>query len=107
MLKIKDRMLNILVYLACFSYIIVAFILYITILDNITTPDEENIKQCTNLKKFYKDDIFFDNFYVVCDEPINLEISPDLYTRLVEGENYKITYNKSGALYSIEKVKNK
>ena len=107
MLKIKDRMLNILTYLVGFSFIIVAFILFIAILVNGTTPNKENIKQCTNLKKFYKDDIFFDNFYVACDETINLEISPDLYTRLVEGENYKITFNKSGGLYSIEKVEDK
>lgn len=71
------------------------------------TPDKENIKQCTNLKKFYKDDIVFDNFYVACDEPINLEVSPELYTRLVDGENYKITFNKLGGIYLIEKVEDK
>ena len=104
---IKDRLLNILVYFVCFLFIIIVSMLFIKILDNSTTPDKENIKQCTNLKKFYKDDIFFDNFYVACDEPINLEISPDLYTRLVEGENYKITFYKSGDLYSMERVEDK
>ena len=56
------------------------------------TPDKTNIKECTNVKKLYKDDILFDNFYIACDEPINLEVSPELYTRIIEGKNYIITY---------------
>ena len=59
-------------------------------------------KQCTNIKKFYKDDILFDNFYIACDEPINLEIGPELYTRIIEGKNYKIEY-KNGMFNRILK----
>lgn len=40
---------------------------------------------------------------IACDEPINREISPDLYTRIEEGKNYIITFTKGGDIYSIVK----
>ena len=80
------------------------FSIFIKGIDENSKEDKDSISTCTNIKKFYKDDIFFDNFYIACDEPINREISPDLYTRIEEGENYIITFTKGGDIYSIEKA---
>ena len=97
------KILEWLFYLISLISIFAIGVMFMIAIDEQTKEDKDSISTCTNIKKFYKDDIFFDNFYIACDEPINREISPELYTRIVEGEDYIITFTKGGDIYSIVK----
>lgn len=98
------KILEWLFYLVLFIGMFVLAVDFMAGINESTKEDKDSVSTCTNIKKFYKDDIFFDNFYIACDEPINREISPELYTRIVDGEDYIITFTKGGNIYSIEKV---
>lgn len=98
------KILEWLFYLVLFIGMFVLAFVFMAGINESTKEDKDSVSTCTNIKKFYKDDIFFDNFYIACDEPINREISPELYTRIVDGEDYIITFTKGGDIYSIEKV---
>ena len=98
------KILEWLFYLVLFIGMFVLAVVFMIGINENTKEDKDNVSTCTNIKKFYKDDILFDNFYIACDEPINREITPELYTRIVEGENYIITFTKGGDIYSIEKA---
>lgn len=103
MLKIK----KVLEEICCiiFVYLIVFFMFGILVygISDGEKPSN-NITICKNAQKLYKDDILFDNFYISCNDT-TLEISKELYTRIIENEDYKITYNKIGGIYLVEKVK--
>lgn len=60
---------------------------------------------CKNVQKLYKDDILFDNFYITCNDK-TLKIDPELYTRIIEDNHYKIIWNKIGGIYKIERLNN-
>ena len=98
------KILEWLFYLVLFIGMFVLAFVFMAEINESTKEDKDSVSTCTNITKFYKDDIFFDNFYIACDEPINREISPELYTRIVDGEDYIITFTKGGDIYSIEKV---
>lgn len=98
-----EKVLKIIFYIIILSFEIGFVVLMCIGFEENNKPDNNSISKCTNIKKFYKDDLLFDNFYIACDEPINLEIEPELYTRIEEGKNYIITFNKVGGLYSIVK----
>ena len=98
-MKVLEWVFYLILYIVLFAF----GIIFIIAVDENTKEDKDSVSTCTNIKKFYKDDIFFDNFYIACDEPINSEISPELYTRIVEGEDYIITFTKGGKIYSIVK----
>lgn len=97
------KILEWLFYLVLFIGMFVLAVVFMVGINESTKEDKDSVSTCTNIKKFYKDDVLFDNFYIACDEPINLEISPELYTRIVEGKNYIITFTKGGDIYSIVK----
>ena len=97
------KILEWLFYLVLFIGMFVLAFVFMAGINESTKEDKDSVSTCTNIKKFYKDDIFFDNFYIACDEPINREISPELYTRIVDGEDYIITFTKGGDIYSIVK----
>lgn len=97
------KILEWLFYLVLFIGMFVLAFVFMVGINESTKEDKDSVSTCTNIKKFYKDDIFFDNFYIACDEPINREISPELYTRIVDGEDYIITFTKGGDIYSIVK----
>ena len=103
MSKSLENILKIIFYIIIISFEIGLIVLMYIVFEENSKPDNNSISKCTNIKKFYKDDLLFDNFYIACDEPINIEVKPELYTRIVEGENYIITFNKTGGLYSIVK----
>lgn len=100
MLKIKDILLEIIGFVLITIPLWALLIVFI-IFDNPEPSD--NIVMCKNVKKLYKDDILFDNFYISCNNT-TIEIGKELYTRIIENKDYKITYNDLGGIYLVEKA---
>jgi len=90
-----------LLYIVVNLAIILPFIIGGYIFYKDTNTASNNIKICNNVQKLYKDDILFDNFYISCNDE-TIEIDKKLFTRVIEGKNYKITYNKNGGIYLVE-----
>lgn len=100
MLKIKDALLQILGFILITTPVWALLIVFIVI-GNFKSSD--NIVICKNVQKLYKDDILFDNFYISCNDK-TIEVGKELYTRIIQGKDYKITYNNLGGIYLVEKV---
>lgn len=108
MLKIKDKQKFIENISAIIITVIVIALFGLVVATFGKTYDDgmkksDNFVICKNVQKLYKDDILFDNFYISCNDA-TLEIGKELYTRIIENEDYKITYNNLGGIYSVEKV---
>lgn len=56
---------------------------------------------CNNVRTPKKDDLIFDNYYVICDNNKSYEIGFELYSKLIEGNDYIINFNELGGIYSI------
>ena len=101
MVKTKE---NILEYTVGFIFILVPVLIMFIALTTLGNPEaSDNIVVCNNVQKLYKDDVLFDNFYISCNDE-TIEIGKELYVRIIEGEDYKITYNNLGGIYLVEKV---
>ena len=99
-LKIKNILLQILGFIFITTPVWALLIIFI-ILAN--PKPSNNIVICKNVQKLYKDDILFDNFYISCNDK-TVEIGKELYTRIIENKDYKITYNNLGGIYLVEKI---
>lgn len=98
----KEKILIELIHSIFIIGIISIFCIIIVHFKNMDKPSN-NIEVCKNVQKLYKDDILFDNFYISCNHN-TIEITKELYVRIIEGKDYKVTYKNSGDLYSIEKI---
>lgn len=88
----------------CFIFLCLIPLFFVIIFsEQANTPDQKSATNCTNIKKLYKDDILFDNFYLSCDEPITVEVDAQLFSRIEEGKNYTVIFNSLGGVYSIER----
>jgi hypothetical protein len=99
----KDKIFEIIAFILYVSPAIffVSFVFWFS--KQAETEDKYNRVKCTNVKKMYKNDILFDNFYIACDESMTVEIDAELFVRIEEGQDYIITHNKLGGLYSFKK----
>ena len=99
MLKKSEEIFALLLMILFVTVPIIAFIF--TFDDG--TKKSDNYVICKNVQKLYKDDILFDNFYISCNDT-TIEIGTELFARIVEGKDYKVTYNKMGGIYLVEKI---
>ena len=109
MLKIKDKrkFIENIVTIIITIMVIASFVLVVVILNKAISDGmkkSDNYVICKNVQKLYKEDILFDNFYISCNDT-TIEIGKELYTRIVENKDYKITYNNMGGIYLVERVK--
>lgn len=100
MKKIIDILLSSLSFVA-FTMPIWALLYTCIVFENAKPSD--NVVICKNVQKLYKDDILFDNFYISCNDK-TIEVGKELYTRIIQDKDYKITYNNLGGIYLVEKV---
>lgn len=90
----------------CISFytgLIIILVLFIANFHQLGNVDKNSRTSCTNIRKFYKDNIIFDKFYIACDEGFTGNITANQYTSIEEGENYTIMFTNGGRIYSLEK----
>ena len=97
----KEKTIEILCYLMFSLMIISIFGIFIYAFGYQANKIQKSVS-CKNVRTPKKDDLIFDNYYVICDNNKSYEIDFELYSKIIEGNDYIINFNELGGIYSIE-----